>query len=34
MVKLSIKGSQDPVDASLQMKVSTTIILRLDSTSF
>lgn len=33
MVKLSIKGAQDPADSSLQMKVPPLIILRLGSTS-
>ncbi len=33
MVKLSLKGAQDPKDPSLQMKVFTSIILRSDSTS-
>ena len=31
MVKLSLKGAQDPKDSSLQMKVFIEIILRFDS---
>ena len=33
MVKLAQKGPQDPVDSSLQMKVSLFVTLRLDNTS-
>ena len=33
MVKLSLKGAQDPTDPSLQMKVLIKIILRFDSIS-
>ncbi len=32
MVKLSLKGAQDPADSSLQMKVITFLRLRLDNT--
>jgi hypothetical protein len=34
MVKLALKGAQDPTDSSLQMKVKDKSSFRLDNTSF